>query len=200
MTNIEFIEMIKPYIIDQAVKRGYKYPSAIIAIACNESNYGRSLLASKYYNYFGMKCGNSWKGASINLKTKEEYQPGILTNIRDNFRVYPNTSIGVEGFFDFIDTIRYQNLKDVTSPLSFIRTIKNDGYATDSNYVDKVYNILCKYNLHSIDPTYDKITEVAKEVIAGEWGNGSIRKKRLFQAGYNYNEVQNRVNILLKGG
>lgn len=41
------------------------------------------------------------------------------------------------------------------------------------------------------------IEEIAKEVIAGKWGNGEERKKRLTDAGYNYNEVQARVNQLL---
>ena len=43
------------------------------------------------------------------------------------------------------------------------------------------------------------VTEVAKEVIAGKWGNGADRKNRLEAAGYNYNEVQNEVNRLMKG-
>ena len=42
------------------------------------------------------------------------------------------------------------------------------------------------------------VTEVAKEVIAGKWGNGAERKKRLTEAGYNYSEVQAKVNELCK--
>lgn len=41
------------------------------------------------------------------------------------------------------------------------------------------------------------IEAVAKEVIAGKWGNGTIRKSRLEEAGYNYYEVQKAVNQLL---
>lgn len=41
------------------------------------------------------------------------------------------------------------------------------------------------------------VTTIAKEVIAGKWGNGSDRKKKLESAGYNYNEVQKEVNRLL---
>lgn len=49
-------------------------------------------------------------------------------------------------------------------------------------------------------PTTKKSVEtIAKEVIDGKWGNGSDRKKRLTKAGYNYSEVQNRVNELLYG-
>ncbi len=35
---------------------------------------------------------------------------------------------------------------------------------------------------------------IADEVIAGEWGNGEERKKKLEAAGYNYNDIQNLVN------
>lgn len=38
---------------------------------------------------------------------------------------------------------------------------------------------------------------IAKEVIAGEWGNGNDRKKKLEAAGYNYNTIQERVNEML---
>ena len=42
------------------------------------------------------------------------------------------------------------------------------------------------------------VTELAKEVIAGKWGNGQDRKNRLNAAGYDYTAVQNKVNELLK--
>lgn len=41
------------------------------------------------------------------------------------------------------------------------------------------------------------VDEVAKEVIRGEWGNGDERYNRLTNAGYNYNEVQAKINELL---
>lgn len=53
-------------------------------------------------------------------------------------------------------------------------------------------------------PKYDKeqtksIEEVAKEVIAGKWGNGSERKRKLIQAGYDFNAVQIKVNNIVSG-
>ena len=39
--------------------------------------------------------------------------------------------------------------------------------------------------------------EIAKEVIAGKWGNGADRKKRLEAAGYDYNAIQQAVNAAL---
>lgn len=41
------------------------------------------------------------------------------------------------------------------------------------------------------------VEELANEVIAGKWGNGEDRKNRLTNAGYNYSEVQARVNQIL---
>ena len=38
------------------------------------------------------------------------------------------------------------------------------------------------------------IDTIANEVIAGQWGNGNDRKTRLENAGYNYQEIQNKVN------
>lgn len=39
--------------------------------------------------------------------------------------------------------------------------------------------------------------DVAKEILEGKWGNGGDRKKRLTEAGYNYEDVQGIVNALL---
>lgn len=43
------------------------------------------------------------------------------------------------------------------------------------------------------------VAEIAKEVIAGKWGNGADRKQKLTAAGYDYNEVQAAVNAQLTG-
>lgn len=41
-------------------------------------------------------------------------------------------------------------------------------------------------------------TTIAKEVIAGKWGNGIIRRKRLEKAGYDYEVIQKIVNKLME--
>ncbi|MCI8431567.1 MAG: N-acetylmuramoyl-L-alanine amidase, partial [Lachnospiraceae bacterium] len=48
-------------------------------------------------------------------------------------------------------------------------------------------------------PTVKKTVEqIAKEVLAGKWGNGDTRKQKLKTAGYDYNAVQAKVNELSK--
>ena len=47
-------------------------------------------------------------------------------------------------------------------------------------------------------PAPSSIDEIAKEVIRGNYGNGEERKRRLAAAGYNYEQVQKRVNEMLR--
>ena len=51
----------------------------------------------------------------------------------------------------------------------------------------------------SVSTTAKKsVNTLAKEVLAGKWGNGTDRKSRLTKAGYDYNKVQATVNKLVK--
>lgn len=65
---------------------------------------------------------------------------------------------------------------------------KNPGYEVYNSAGEVVYPVVTKKS----------VTEIAKEVIAGKWGNGATRKKRLTAAGYDYAAVQAKVNALLK--
>ena len=88
---------------------------------------------------------------SVNMATKEEYTVGTLTDIRANFRAYSDMDAGVRGFFDFISTKRYANLKTATTAKEFLERIKADGYATSSTYVSTNMAVVNKYNLTSWD-------------------------------------------------
>ena len=57
---------------------------------------------------------------------------------------------------------------------------------------------------YDADTTVIKLTKksvdtIAKEVIRGAWGTGAIRKTALIKAGYDYEEVQTKVNELING-
>lgn len=146
-----FINYIAPMIQAEAKARGYKVCSTIIAQAVIEGASGTSSLAKYYHNHFGMKCGKSWKGASVNLKTKEEYSVGQLTTIKDNFRVYSSDAQGVAGYFEFISASRYANLKDATTYTEYAQMLKDDGYATSSTYVQTLCNTVTRYDLTKWD-------------------------------------------------
>lgn len=89
---------------------------------------------------------------------------------------------------------------------------KNDGtqhtntsqYGTLQQYTSKpldknvMYADLSRYSGgNTTQPQSKPIDQIANEVIAGQWGDGADRKKRLTDAGYDYNAVQNAVNAKL---
>ena len=207
-----FIDKIGPIIAKKAAEKGYKYPSAIIAQACLESAYGTSALSAKYNNYFGMKCGSTSKGASVSMKTLEEYSPGTKTQISGKFRVFLDMESGVDGYFSFINTPRYSKLKSATSNEDYLCKIKDAGYATSYTYVKNCLNLIDRWNLSAFDnvrineqkeealETLLPLADIVNEVIAGKWGNGNSRKSKLTKAGYDYRTVQDAVNLKLKGG
>ena len=149
-----------------------------------------------------MKCGTKWTGKSVNMNTQEEYQPGTLTQISDNFRVFDSMEDGVKGYFDFINYSRYANLKGVTDPQTYVENIKADGYATSSTYVTNLMRVIRDNNLTQYDGAAQQtpsksVDEVAQDVVNGKYGNGADRKAALEAAGYNYDEVQAKVNEIL---
>ena len=168
MTHQEFIDKIAGYVEKYAYVYGILVHSPIIAQAILESGWGESTLASKYHNYFGLKCGSKWTGGSVNLATKEEYTAGTLTTIRDNFRTYSSMEEGVKGYFEFIQLARYQNLQGITDPQEYLETIKADGYATSSSYVKNTMALVTQYSLTKYDTTKEEtnMSKTAASLIA----------------------------------
>ena len=210
MDKEAFIQKVAEKVSKYAYLYGIVVHSPIIAQAILESGWGKSGLASKYHNYFGLKCGSSWKGKSVNMTTKEEYKVGTLTNIRDNFRVFEDFDDGIRGYFEFINTSRYANLKGVKNPEEYVRRLKADGYATSSKYVDNIMRVIRDNKLTRFDGNGDGdmkkeeltgkvlsgkeiIDILARRVVAGDYGTGADRKKKL---GELYPIVQKRVNEL----
>lgn len=156
-----FINEIAPLIQREGKARGYTIVSTVIAQACIESRWGLSGLA-KYHNYFGLKCGSKWKGAFVTMNTKEEYTQGQLTTIRDSFRVYNNMSDGVKGYYEFISSTRYANLKLASTPRQYAEYLKSDGYATSSTYVNTLVNTVNAHDLARFDVPMEIIDTAPK--------------------------------------
>lgn len=166
MTHDDFISSVAAAVKKYAPQYGIKVNSPVIAQAILESGWGESKLAAVYHNYFGLKCGSKWKGRSVNMKTMEEYTVGMLTAIRDNFRVYDDLDSGVKGYFEFIQASRYANLKGITDPLQYLETIKADGYATSSGYVNNLWNVIVANSLTKFDESEEKnMGKDAKSII-----------------------------------
>lgn len=197
----EFINMIAPLIISEGRKRGYSVFSTVIAQAIIESNSGKSILGYKYHNYFGMKCGSRWKGKSVNLKTKEEYTVGTLTTIKDNFRVYDSIEEGVKGYYDFISTKRYANLKEAKTYVEYAENLKADGYATSSKYVNTLCTTVDAHNLTKYDSFFNFNDEVTDNT---EYIEYTVKKgdslwciaERFYGRGDKYNIIVDDNNLI----
>ena len=181
MTKNEFIPTIAPLVVAENNKRGKPlYPSVVIAQAICESGWGQSKIMMKANAIFGIKATSSWKGKVYNSNTQECYDGVSYTNITACFRAYDSLA-------------------------ESITAIKNGGYATSPTYINTIMSIINSNNLTQYDNVEDvensvdnskNIEELAKAVIRGEYGNGEERKQKL---GNLYNEVQKRVNEILRG-
>lgn len=182
-----FIEHIAPLIQREGFTRGYSIVSTTIAQAIIEGACATSKLARDYHNHFGMKCGKSWKGKSVNLKTKEEYTPGTLTDIRANWRAFDSDVEGIEGYYDFINTKRYANLREAKTYRQFAEYLKADGWATSSTYVNTLCNTVKKYDLTRFDeknihtsyfPKYEGTTDSIVMALASVGADSDITYRR----------------------
>lgn len=83
---------------------------------------------------------------------------------------------------------------------NYSNSVKRRTIAVNGRYI-RGYAVP-KYDLEVPPKTESKpksVTEIAKEVINGKWGNGSDRANKLKNAGYDYNAVQAEVNRILAG-
>ena len=131
-----------------------------------ECGYGKSELAQNANNCFGMKkflSGNTWSGSTwdgksvYTKKTKEEYSPGILTEITADFRKYPKVEDSIADHSAYLlgamngSKKRYEGLAGCTDYKKAAQLIKDGGYATSSTYVEKLCSIIERWNLTQYD-------------------------------------------------
>ena len=101
------------------------------------------------------------------------------------------TSVDINNVLKDLDTIvdeviagKWSNGEDRKNKLT------QAGY----NY-QEIQNLVNKRLIGSnINSSNDSIDIIVNEVIAGKWGNGNDRRTNLENAGYNYQEIQDRVN------
>lgn len=122
---------------------------------------------------------------TINLITGEGLIRGdVLLNVKHHTAMYMGNGKEVEASINEHGTASGGKTGDQTGREILIRNYRN--YPWD-------------YVLRYKENTRMKSTEeIAVEVIAGKWGNGSVRRRRLEKAGYDYLMVQKCVNYLLR--
>lgn len=140
--------------------------SVTTAQAILESGYGSTELAKNANNFFGMKTtlsGNSWEGSSwdgvsvYTKQTKEQDVNGKEYTVTADFRKYPSIADSLADHSAYLlgamngNAKRYDGLKGEKDYKTAITIIKNGGYATDTKYIDKICNIIERWNLTQYD-------------------------------------------------
>ncbi|MGL5899851.1 MAG: glycoside hydrolase family 73 protein [Lactobacillaceae bacterium] len=148
-----FINQLVP--IAQQIQKEYHILASIsISQACLESDWGRSKLASKYHNYFGIK-GSSGQN-TVMLETKE-FISGKWIKKKENFVVYNSLQ---ESMIDHAKLLsqgtswnnqQYQEVIDANDYQKAAQALVNAGYATDPNYAEKLIRIIRQYQLNRFD-------------------------------------------------
>jgi flagellum-specific peptidoglycan hydrolase FlgJ len=152
MLRQQFIDTIKDGVIE-VCKDTHLFPSVMIAQGCLESNNGASNLSAKYNNYFGMKPGHDWKGATVALPTTEEVD-GKIIHISQSFKVYHNISAGFKDHVEMLQRVGVYKTAGVftaTTPELQCMALHKAGYATDSHYAPKLIAIINENDLKQYD-------------------------------------------------
>lgn len=142
MTNKEFADKYGQAAVNATAGSGI-YPETLLSQAILESRSGKSELASKYNNFFGIKADKSWTGAKVVMRTRE-VQNGKSVYIDSAFRRY-NTP--VESFKDYVSFLkknpRYTKagVFKATNFNEQIDAIAKSGYATATNYASSVKKV-----------------------------------------------------------
>jgi LysM repeat protein len=161
------IEMYKDIAIDEMHRTGI--PASIkLAQGILESNAGRSYLATKGNNHFGVKCGGDWQGESV-FRKDDDYKNGRL--VKSCFRKYANPEESYIAHSEFLrdpkKNYRYGFLfrYPVTDYKSWAHGLKKAGYATNKKYPQLLIDLIERYQLHQ----YDEFKEVdAPEMLLAE--------------------------------
>ena len=174
LSDADAIKKVGPLATADQKKSGI-LASVTLAQFILESGYGKSELAQNANNVFGMKkslsgntwSGSSWDGKSIYTKKTGEQNPdGSYITITADFRKYPCVEDSIADHSAYLNGAmngskkRYEGVKGCTDYKKAIQLIKDGGYATSLTYVDKLCDIVKRWNLTQ----YDVKTEEAPAV------------------------------------
>lgn len=143
-TTEEYIQQFKD--IAMREMRIYKIPASItLAQGILESSSGKSPLALRSNNHFGIKCHKEWTGKTT--KHDDDLKG-------ECFRVYNDPKFSYEDHSKFLTTrSRYDGLFDLKEDdyVGWAKGLQKAGYATDRRYPAKLIALIEKYGLYRYD-------------------------------------------------
>lgn len=181
MTEREFIDSIAPLAQTDMQQSGI-LASVTIAQACLESVYGTSDLAAKARNLFGMKCVLSentwtsvWDGVTeYQKRTREQDTSGKEHYVTARFRWYPDIAASIRDHSLYLlqaangNRLRYEGLSGEKDYRQAAIIIRYGGYATDVEYVNKICQVVQRWNLTQYDRKENKTMRICLD--AGHYG------------------------------
>lgn len=151
-----------------------------------ESGYGKTELAQNANNCFGMKAylsgntwaGSTWDGTSIYTKpTQEQDTHGVSSTVVAAFRKYACVEDSIADHSAYLlgamngSKKRYVGLAECTDWEEAAQIIKNGGYATDVEYVEKLRSIIDRFNLTEYDAGKETVPEKKWYRVRKTWVN-----------------------------
>jgi LysM repeat protein len=150
--HFAYIDRYKNLAIQEMERAGV--PASIkIAQALVETNAGKSELARKANNHFGIKCGGDWSGKKFYRKDDDYNDRGDL--VESCFRAYHNVEDSYIAHSEFLraNESRYGFLFRL-NPRDYRRWatgLKQAGYATSANYHEMLIKTIETYELYKFD-------------------------------------------------
>ncbi len=203
--RVDYIEKFKDIAIGEMERAGI--PASIkLAQAILESNAGKSVLARKANNHFGMKCGGSWEGKTYYREDDDYDEQGNL--MKSCFRVYRNAEASFIAHSEFLrdprKDYRYGFLFRIDGPdyRRWALGLKKAGYATNPNYPDLLIGIIEDYELYiydNMDP--NSITPTPPDILPSDTYDIVLVndiKTALAKEGEIVAELAERANVPLK--
>jgi len=142
--RMEYVENYSSYAIQNM--RMYRIPASItLAQGILESGSGKSELARKSNNHFGIKCGSHWSGGKT-------YHDDDAKN--ECFRAYKSVLDSYNDHSKFLTSNnRYSNLftLQIDDYRSWAKGLSKAGYATNPNYASRLISIIEDLKLYSFD-------------------------------------------------
>jgi flagellum-specific peptidoglycan hydrolase FlgJ len=149
-TELRYIESFQELALAQM--RAHGIPASIIlAQAVVESDAGRSTLAVRANNHFGIKCKSWWTGGKYFYADDDRSASGQL--MPSCFRLYNSAEESFSDHSAFLKSSdRYTALFQCGADYSAWATgLQRCGYATDQRYAKRLIQVIEHYNLHELD-------------------------------------------------
>lgn len=163
MSQSEFVDWIGRLAAADMQSSGI-LASVTTAQSILESGYGKSELALNALNLGGMKAklsGNTWPsawdGKTYRKETAEQQPDGSYISIMADFRAYPSVAAYLADHSAYLaeapngDKLRYAGITGCRDYRKAFQILKDGGYATSLDYVDKLCAVVEKWNLTRYD-------------------------------------------------